>query len=130
MYVFKNSKLHVDFPYLIREAEKLHPNDPIQASLIGIAKDLLFLDQQATVEFIKGLQDPALVFYVISASCWTRFPTKTFLETLKQLIDRFQDQGDYHLLQMWYEEGKQYLVALEKDKINTRAYQAELKKNK
>jgi hypothetical protein len=130
MYIFKNSKLQEDFPFLIHEADKLHPNDPNRSSLIGIAQDLLFLDKQATLEFISSIKDSTMMFYAISSSCWVRFPTKTFMETLKRQIDRFKDNGNYELLMMWYHQGLKYLEDLETDKINTRAYQAELKKNK
>jgi hypothetical protein len=130
MYIFKNSKLQEDFPFLIREADKLHPNDPNRSSLVGIAQDLLFLDKQATLEFISQIEDPTIMFYAVSSSCWVRFPSKTFVAAFKTQIERFRDARNYEHLMLHYKDAVKYLEDLEIDKINTRAYQAELKKNK
>jgi hypothetical protein len=130
MYLFKNSDLKEDFPFLIQQADTLHPNDPNRAALIRIAKDLLFLDKQETLNFIKTIQDDDLMFYAISAHCWVRFPSKAFVLALKKEMDRFRNKGGYDILMLHYAEALKYLGDLEADKINTRAYQTELKKKK
>jgi hypothetical protein len=128
--MFKNSNLKEDFPFLISEAEKLHPNAPQRAALLRIAKDLFLLDRQDTLAFVETVEDAVTMFYVLSSACWVRFPSKTFLAALKIQMDQFKDTGNYELLKLHYQKAVKYLEDLEADKINTRAYQAELKKNK
>ncbi|MEN9611659.1 MAG: hypothetical protein RLZZ628_2473 [Bacteroidota bacterium] len=128
--MFKNSNLEKDFPFLIREAEQLHPNDPNRAAFLRIAKDLFLLDKQDTLAFLETIQDAKMLFYAISSGCWVRFPSKTFVAAFKIQIDRFKDAGNYEHLMLHYKDAVKYLEDLEIDKINTRAYQAELKKAK
>lgn len=118
MYRFKNSLLKEDFPFLIREAERLHPNDPNSSAFIRIAKDLLFLDKQDTLEFIQKIQEDneTLMFYAISASCWVRFPHKSFMETLKKEIDRFKNARNYKILLGCYQEGVKFMADTEAEK--------------
>ncbi|MEY4936518.1 MAG: hypothetical protein RIS64_2877 [Bacteroidota bacterium] len=130
MYIFKNSNLQEDFPFLIHEASKLHPNDPNKVSFIRIAQDLLFLDKQATLAFVEGLEDSTMTFYLLSSSCWVRFPSQSLVSALKKQIDKFKDTRDYELFFMRYQEAVKYLADMEADKINTRAYRESLKTNK
>jgi hypothetical protein len=95
-YVFTNSDLKTDFPFIIREVEKLHVNDPRGSVFRNAAQDLLFLNKANTLRFIKSIEDPIMMSYVMSSNCWTRFPSKTFLAALKKQIDKFQDNKSFY----------------------------------
>lgn len=105
-----NLKENIDF--LLSEKDKLHVNDPIKSIILSIIENLLLVDKEETLKYIKKIDDEKTMLQIstfIFSSGIVKFPNKKFVESCKKQIDKFKDSKQHPVMLMDYDKALKYL---------------------